>query len=225
MPQLRCERTGDVFVITLDNPAAANALDDTTLDEFNAHLDAIEATEGNVALVITAEDDKFFSNGINLAAMQDKGGITYLVSEFVPRLDRLLVRLAWFGCPTVCAINGHAFGGGALIASVCDFRTMRADRGFFCFPEVDIKLPFTPVMTDCVGNLPNEAARRRMALTGQRVGGSDMLALGLVEAVCPADELAATSLALAAQLAQKHRPTYTAIKRSLLAPRWQKWLA
>ncbi len=102
---------------------------------------------------------------------------------------------------------------------------MRADRGFFCFPEVDIKLPFTPVMTDCVGNLPNEAARRRMALTGQRVGGSDMLALGLVEAVCPADELAATSLALAAQLAQKHRPTYTAIKRSLLALRWQKWLA
>ena len=49
MPQLRCERTGDVFVITFDNPAAANALDDTTLDEFNAHLDAIEATEGNVA--------------------------------------------------------------------------------------------------------------------------------------------------------------------------------
>ena len=60
MPQLRCERTGDVFVITLDNPAAANALDDTTLDEFNAHLDAIEATEGNVALLITAEGEFLF---------------------------------------------------------------------------------------------------------------------------------------------------------------------
>ena len=141
------------------------------------------------------------------------------------RVKALLARFLTLPVATVAAVNGHAFGAGSLLATAHDWRVMRSDRGYFCFPEVDIKLPFTPVMTDCVNNLPNEAARRRMALTGQRVGGGDMLALGLVEAACPADGLAAASLALAAQLAQKHRPTYTAIKRSLLAPRWQKWLA
>ena len=49
----------------------------------------------------------------------------------------------------------HAYAGGALIASACDFRTMRADRGRFCFPEVDIKIPFTPIMTEIVRLLPN----------------------------------------------------------------------
>jgi enoyl-CoA hydratase/carnithine racemase len=44
--------------------------------------------------------------------------------------------------PTVAAINGHAFGAGSMLAIAHDFRVMRVDRGYYCFPEVDIRIPF-----------------------------------------------------------------------------------
>ncbi len=49
---------------------------------------------------------------------------------------------AWPPCPlpTAAAINGHAFGFGALLALACDRRIMRSDRGFFCLPELDLKV-------------------------------------------------------------------------------------
>ena len=46
----------------------------------------------------------------------------------------------------VCISGDNAYGGGALIASACDFRTMRADRGRICFPEIDLKLGLSPAM-------------------------------------------------------------------------------
>lgn len=224
MPHLRLDRTGDVFVLTFQNAAGANSLDDGTLDEFNAHLDTVDAADGNVALLITANDEKFFSNGINLDYIQSQGGMPYLLNTFVPRLDQLLQRIARFACPTLAAINGHAFGGGALIAAACDFRVMRADKGFLCFPEVDLGLSLSPTMVACVNNLPGEAVRRRLALTGARIGGEEAARLGLVEAAYPAEALPQAALTLAGELAKKNRRAYSTIKRSLLGPRWDALL-
>lgn len=39
---------------------------------------------------------------------------------------------------TVAALNGHAFGAGAILAAAADYRAQRADRGYFCFPAVDL---------------------------------------------------------------------------------------
>ena len=214
-----------VYVLTMKNGLDANRLDDEMLLQFHRYLDTVSNDSAtNLALVITADDEKAFSHGINLEFVQSRGA-SYLFDSFVPSLDALLTRLAWLDVPTVAAINGHAFGGGALIASACDFRTMRADRGFFCFPEVDLKLWLSPVMLECVNNLPNEAARTMLALTGRKLGGEEAAALQIVDAAYPADSLLPNTLQLAAQLASKDRTAYSKIKRGLRATRWAKFVA
>lgn len=214
MSTMRLEKQENVYLLTLTNGERANTMTDAVLDEYHAALDEVEATQGNTALVITSEDSKFFSNGIDLEYIKSKG-MEYLFSHFGARLDQLLMRVALINVPTIACVNGHAYGGGALLASACDFRTMRADRGFFCFPEVDIKLAFTPAMLASVNLLRNEQLRFEMALTGRPVGGEEAAKKGIVDAAFGAEDLLPKTLAMAAQLATKDRRTYAQIKRDI----------
>lgn len=214
MSTMRLEKQENVYLLTLNHGERANTMTDAVLDEYHAALDEVEASQGNTALVITSEDPKFFSNGIDLEYIKSKG-MEYLFSHFGARLDQLLMRVALINFPTIACVNGHAYGGGALLASACDFRTMRADRGFFCFPEVDIKLAFTPAMLASVNLLRNEQLRFEMALTGRPVGGEEAAKKGIVDAALPAEELLPKTLAMAAQLATKDRRTYAQIKRDM----------
>lgn len=211
MRYMQLSREGAVWTLALTN--GENRLNDDMLAEFQAALETIEHTEGNGALVITSTDPKFWSNGIDLNFVQEKGGTPYLVTEFAPRLDRLLLRLARFPLPIIACLSGHTYAGGALIAAACDFRTMRADRGRFCFPEVDIKIPFTPIMTEIVRLLPNPHVAWQMASTGLALGGEEALKAGVVDKILGEAELLPTTMAWAAELAKKDRHTYMLIKR------------
>ncbi|PTQ88998.1 enoyl-CoA hydratase/isomerase family protein [Agitococcus lubricus] len=218
MSTMQLSREGSVWILTLTN--GENRLNDDVIAEYHAALDTVEHSEGNGALIITSADPKFWSNGIDLNFVQEKGGMAYLVKEFAPRLDQLLLRIALFPLPVIACLTGHAYAGGALIAAACDFRTMRADRGRFCFPEVDIKIPFTPIMTEIVRLLPNPNIAWHMAITGLALGGEEAAAAGVVDKALGQEALWPTTLAWATELAKKDRQTYALIKR-----RWRHQFA
>lgn len=214
MSTLQLERQDSLFILRLCNGERANTLTDAVLDEYHAALDEVEGSAGNTALVISSDDPKYWSNGIDLEYIKSRG-MDYLFNHFVHRLDQLLLRLALLNAPTLACLGGHTYAGGALLASACDVRTMRADRGYFCFPEVDLKLGLTPVMLEMVKLLPNERLRNELALTGRAIGGEEAARGGVVDAAFSQDELLERSLELATRLAGKDRATYTAIKRGL----------
>jgi enoyl-CoA hydratase/carnithine racemase len=89
--------------------------------------------------------------------------------------------------PTAAALNGHAFGAGAMLAMAHDYRVMRVDRGFFCFPEVDIRIPFTPGMAALIQSKLTPAAAVASMTTGRRFGGTDALQFGIVDATAGKD--------------------------------------
>ena len=222
MAYFTLELQDSVYVLTMINGDKGNVMDDAWLDELTVHLDAIEADPAaNRALVLASNHEKAWSNGIDLDYIRSKG-MAYLFDHFVPRLDGFLGRIAWLNLPTVACISGNACGGGALIASACDFRTMRADRGRICFPEIDLKLGLSPAMVECVNTLPNEQARWEMVMTGRALGGEEAAARQIVDRALSAEALLPETLALAAQLASKDRVAYTRLKR-LLRPRWAKF--
>ena len=120
--------------------------------------------------------------------------------------------------PTVAAVNGHMFAAGGMLALAHDYRVMRADRGYFCLPEVDLGLPFSPGMNALIqAKLPNATAHEAM-LTGRRYGGVDALAAGIVHQAVPEAEVTSAALALAAPLAAKDGGTMAKIRTRMYAP-------
>jgi enoyl-CoA hydratase/carnithine racemase len=209
MPSL--DRDGDVYLLSLGDDE--NRFNPDWVGAVESLLDEVAAAPEPRALVTTA-GGKIWSNGLDLEWM---GANTGEVPAFVPRVHGLLGKLLALPVPTVAAIQGHCFAAGAMLAVAHDFRVMRADRGFFCLPEVDIQIPFTPPMAALIqARLSKKTAHEAMT-TGRRYGGGDAAAAGIVDDAVGEGEVLARAVELAAGLAGKHGPTLGAIKQGMYA--------
>ncbi|MGH1371316.1 MAG: enoyl-CoA hydratase/isomerase family protein [Cellvibrionaceae bacterium] len=213
MSTMRLEVQDGIHVLTLTNNDNENKLNLDVIKEYLAALDTVEAYQGNTALLITCEHEKTFSTGIDLEWLITR--TEEQRAEFVLTLEQLLYRLALLNAPSVVALNGNAYAGGAIIATAADFRLMRSDRGRFCFPEVNINIPFTPMMIDIIDLLPNKHALKHMALIGAAYTGEECATFDIVDSIHPQQELPQAAMALAKMLGEKDRATYTSIKRDL----------
>ena len=214
---MNLQLTDGVHILTLTNAehGGDNRLTTEVVAEYIAALDTVEQYQGNTALLLTCTHKKTFSTGINLdwlMQLDDAGR-----REFAIAFETLLCRLALLNAPTVACINGNAYAGGAIIASAADFRLMRSDRGRYCYPEVDIEIPFTQISSDIGQLLPNQQAVKNMMLTGVAYTGLECAELQIVDAIYPQDQLQAEALSLAKTLASKDRDTYCK-NRNLMRP-------
>ena len=212
MTTMNLQLTDGVHILTLTNAenGGDNRLTTEVVAEYIAALDTVEQYQGNTALLLTCTHRKTFSTGINLdwlMQLDDAGR-----REFAIAFETLLCRFALLSAPTVACINGNAYAGGAIIASAADFRLMRSDRGRYCYPEVDIEIPFTQISSDIGQLLPNQQAVKNMMLTGVAYTGLECAELQIVDAIYPQDQLQQEALSLAKTLASKDRRTYTTIR-------------
>ncbi|MFE3795047.1 enoyl-CoA hydratase-related protein [Nocardia tengchongensis] len=186
------------------SPEVLNAIDE--------HLDTV-LIDGADALITTASG-KFYSNGLDLDWLSAHGE---RAEWYVAQVQALLARLLTFPVPTAAALPGHAFGAGAMLALAHDYRVMRADRGYFCFPEADIRIPFSRGMAALIqAKLTPRSAMASMT-TGRRFGGPDALAYDLVDATADLDTLTDTAAALLAPIGAKDQATLGAIKTTMFA--------
>lgn len=213
MATMDLKKKGPIYVLTLTNGANANTLTADVIDEYHAVLDKVESTSENASFLLTSDDPKFWSTGINLDWLNKQPPDYFPI--FARLLDKLFLRFALLNMPTIACLTGHTFAASAIMACTFDFRLMREDRGFFCFPEVDIKIPFTPIMHHIIALLPDRYALNELALTGKRIGGKEALAMKVVSETFPGDILLNKAMELAMQMAQKDRKTYTNIKRGM----------
>lgn len=213
MATMELKKDGSVYILSLINGTKANTFSEDVIREFNEKIDELEATNDNAALLITSTDPKFWSNGIDLEWLVTKPASYF--PQFAYQLDMLFLRFALLNMPTVGCLTGHTYAGGAILACTFDFRLMRSDRGFFCFPEVDIKIPFSPIMQQIIKLLPDQHATTELVFTGRRIGGEEALKMKIVSAIYPADTLFNKALEMAKFLSQKDRKTYGKIKRDM----------
>jgi len=204
-------RDGDVFVLRMDD--GENRFSPPMLDALESALETVAETEGPRALVTTGTG-KFFSNGLDLDWL---GANPAEGDAYVARVHRLFARILTMPCPTAAACNGHTFAAGAMFALAHDHLVMRNDRGYWCFPEVDLGLPFTPGMNAIIrARLPITAAHEAM-VTARRYGGVDAHRAGIVHEAVSEAHVLAHAVAWATPLAAKASPVMAAIRSMLYA--------
>jgi len=199
-----------VTVLTM-NYENENRMSGPFTKELREALAGLERDEQVKAVVVTGGHEKFFSNGLDLNWMgqQDKETL----NSFMLDVTRFLKETALFGKPLIGAINGHTFGLGTIWASGFDFRIMREDRGWVCFPEMDINIPFLPGMIAICEHGLGKRTFREMAWSAKRYPGPEAVAVGWAREAVPKDEVLPSSIELAKFMAQKAQPAFALTKK------------
>lgn len=178
-----------VAIITMNSDE--NRFNPTFLKGFLKVLDQVERENSVRTVVVRSAHEKIFSNGIDLewlVPVIQKNDLK-TAKKFFYQLNELFKRLVTYPMITIAAINGHAFAGGAIMACAFDFRFMRSDRGFFCFPEVDLGIPFLPGMNALLKKAMPMYKVEEMQYTGSRLTAYDCHEHHIIRKACPLNEL------------------------------------
>jgi enoyl-CoA hydratase/carnithine racemase len=185
-----------VAVVTMKS--GENRFNTKFLEAFEGLLDDIEYRTDATSLLVESAHEKIWSNGLDLEWLQSESArdpeAAYRISD---RLMRFLRRLLTYPLITIAAINGHAFAGGAIMACAFDFRFMRTDRGYFCFPGVDLGITILPGMDAILKKALPTPMVLEAQLTGKRYTALELEARQVVVKACPVNDLMREALAFA----------------------------
>jgi enoyl-CoA hydratase/carnithine racemase len=215
MPIIEWNKKDGVAVLVMNN--GENRHNPEFISALLNAFDEIERDETVTAVVITSSDQKNWSQGIDVQWIMGAFGKKDLqsVRDFLYGLNKIFKRILLYPMPVIAAINGHTFGNGALLACACDFRFMKSDKGFFCFPEVDINIPFLPGMIALIRKTFPEYKIPGAVLTGKRMAAPELFHDKAITWACEdQDELMQEALAFAKTF-NKKRPIFAELKKRL----------
>ncbi|MDE2435951.1 MAG: enoyl-CoA hydratase/isomerase family protein [Sphingomonadales bacterium] len=195
-----------VRMITFNRPEAHNAIDMAMADELLLQLDAAEADPAVRCLVLTGAGEKAFSAGFDIremarfdaAAMRDAFG----------RRDPLTLHIAQHRLPIIAALNGLAYGAGALIAAACDLR-IASERATFKVTAINYG---SANATWSLPRLVGTAAAKDILMTGRAVSSEEGYRIGLFNRITTDATLLDSAIALASEIAGKQPDGVMAIK-------------
>jgi len=188
---------GAVWLLTLNRPAARNALTTPLLARLAATLDAAEADEAVRAVVLTGGAD-CFAAGADIGELVDKDEAAATAD---PRVAHWAA-IRGFAKPLVAAVNGWCGGGGNELAMACDI-VIAGDNASFGQPEINLALLLGAGGTQLLPRLVGRPLAMKMVLAGAPIRATEALAAGLVTELVPAAETITRALELAAIISEK----------------------
>ncbi|HEV8401567.1 MAG TPA: enoyl-CoA hydratase-related protein [Candidatus Limnocylindrales bacterium] len=209
---LRYEVADAVATITLDRPAALNALTIPLKQELLAALRTVERDRAIRAVVLTGAG-RAFCAGQDLKERLEPDAAP-LEIELRERYNPIIAAMRRLDQPIVGAINGVAAGAGASLAFACDLR-IAAEGASFVLAFERIGLVPDSGATWFLPRLVGPAKAAELALLGEALSAADAERLGLVARVVPADALADEARSMALRLAGLAPRAVALTKRAL----------
>ncbi|NOY68537.1 MAG: enoyl-CoA hydratase/isomerase family protein [Deltaproteobacteria bacterium] len=198
------EKTGNIAIVKMVNNENRQNL--VFANDLNKAIDEVLDDSDINAMLLSSASPKHWSLGVDvewlMTQFNDKNFDA--IKQFMYRMNDVFKKLLTLPIPAIAAINGHAFGNGAILSCACDFRFMRQDRGYFCFPEVDLGIPFLPGMVEMVKKAVPAYKLNELKLTGKRAGAAELEEAHVIEKACPdIDALAEETMAFAGLFTKK----------------------
>jgi enoyl-CoA hydratase len=186
-----------VATIRLDRPPM-NALNTTVQEELRAAAEQVTADDA-VRAVVLYGGERVFAAG---ADVKEFAGMDHAqMMRDAGRLTSSLAAIAQIPKPVIAAVTGYALGGGCELALTADFR-VSADSARWGQPEILLGIIPGAGGTQRLPRLIGPAKAKDLIYTGRFVAADEALAIGLVDAVVPAEEVYPTALAMAAKFAR-----------------------
>jgi len=200
-------RTGPVARIVLDAPERHNALEAGDVRRFRALLDDIDTDSSIRVLVVTGTGGRTFCSGASLAQMES-GEMSG------PVFETLTERLAAIRVPTLCALNGSVYGGGAEIALCCDFRVgVRGSR--LSVPAARLGVCYPASGLERYVRALGLGVAKRILLANDELDADEMLRVGFLTHLVDPEELDPATRELAGRLSELAPLAVRAMKRIL----------
>ena len=192
------EMADHVATITLNRPEVRNAMNTALREAMFERFTALAVDDDVRAIIVTGVGDKAFSAGADIREFVEPLQPT----QFREQRRRLDFRQVMDRCPQpiIAAIRGIALGGGLELALACDIR-IAGDDALLGLTEVNLAIIPGGGGTQRLPRLVGRGKALEMILTGQRIGATEALRIGLVERVVPAAEVLTAARELARELA------------------------
>lgn len=187
-----------VATLTLARPEARNALNRALIADLRDAVERIGADAEVRAVILTGEGEVFCA-GADLKERRENPGRD---AEFRAPLLRFWHELAHLSKPLVIAVNGHAAGGGFELSLLGD-AVVASDTAQFWLPEVQWGGIPGGWGTQLLPRLVGPVRARWIILNGHRIPAPEMLVMGLVTHVVPANDVMNTARGIAAELAKR----------------------
>jgi enoyl-CoA hydratase/carnithine racemase len=209
--EVQCD--GHIAKVTFNRPAKANALNHPHLSEIEDVVLAFRE-DPNTRVVIFTGCGKHFSSGADLT----DPGTAYQVPLVHRRRrmrmgERAIEAILNMDQITIAAWNGAAMGGGACVATACDFR-VGADDCFMQYPEIDIGVNLMWKSLPLIVNLVGPARAKRLVVGGERIQAQTLLDWGVLEELVAREQLLERTYAMAEHYAAKPPLAAQMIKQS-----------
>lgn len=179
MSDLIVTRHGRVLLLTLNRPAARNALNNGLLSELASTLEAA-AADSEISVCVITGNERFFAAGADLNEMAEKD-LAATLNDIRPQL---WARINAFSKPLIAAVNGYALGAGCELALLCDV-AIAGENAHFGLPEITLGIMPGAGGTQRLIRSVGKSLASKMVLTGESITARQALAAGLVSDVHP----------------------------------------
>ncbi|MBJ6385068.1 2,3-dehydroadipyl-CoA hydratase [Enterobacter cloacae] len=209
MSELIVTRHGRVLQLTLNRPAARNALNNALLMQLAEQLEAA-AADADIAVCVISGNERCFAAGADLNEMAEKD-LSATLNDIRPRL---WARIDAFNKPLIAAVNGYALGAGCELALLCDV-VIAGDNARFGLPEITLGIMPGAGGTQRLIRSVGKSLACKMVLTGESLTAVQAHSAGLVSDVFPASLTLEYALKLAARMASHSPLALQAAKQAL----------